>query len=359
MYNISTKAISKRGWFTLLALIATICVSAQNVKGVVVDETDMPMIGATVMVKGSQTGTTTDFDGNFTIQAQKGSTLVFSYIGYKNQEVKIAQTDKKLNIKMEPDNAVLDEVIVVGYGSMKKSDLTGSVASVAAKDIEEFKSSSVMAALGGQVAGVQITQTDGTPGAGFDIKIRGVGTLNGDATPLYIVDGFQVDNIDYLANSDIESIQILKDASSSAIYGARAANGVVMVTTKSGKVGRPVVSYNGSATYRKITKQLDLLNAYEFVKLQGELDTKFIPGYYRNEINPETGEYYKYRTLDDYIGVESVDWQGETFSPTWSQDHNISVTGGNDDTKYSASFSHYKENGIFRNSGFTLISATL
>lgn len=153
-----------------------------------------------------------------------------------------------------------------------------------------------MAALGGQVAGVQITQTDGTPGAGFDIKIRGVGTLNGDATPLYIVDGFQVDNIDYLANSDIESIQILKDASSSAIYGARAANGVVMVTTKSGKVGRPVVSYNGSATYRKITKQLDLLNAYEFVKLQGELDTKFIPGYYRNEINPETGEYYKYRT---------------------------------------------------------------
>ena len=353
MYNISTKAISKRGWFTLLALIATICVSAQNVKGVVVDETDMPMIGATVMVKGSQTGTTTDFDGNFTIQAQKGSTLVFSYIGYKNQEVKIAQTDKKLNIKMEPDNAVLDEVIVVGYGSMKKSDLTGSVASVAAKDIEEFKSSSVMAALGGQVAGVQITQTDGTPGAGFDIKIRGVGTLNGDATPLYIVDGFQVDNIDYLANSDIESIQILKDASSSAIYGARAANGVVMVTTKSGKVGRPVVSYNGSATYRKITKQLDLLNAYEFVKLQGELDTKFIPGYYRNEINPETGEYYKYRTLDDYIGVESVDWQGETFSPTWSQDHNISVTGGNDGTKYSASFSHYKENGIFRNSGFT------
>ena len=353
MYNIYTKAISKRGWFTLLALIATICVSAQNVKGVVVDETDMPMIGATVMVKGSQTGTTTDFDGNFTIQAQKGSTLVFSYIGYKNQEVKIAQTDKKLNIKMEPDNAVLDEVIVVGYGSMKKSDLTGSVASVAAKDIEEFKSSSVMAALGGQVAGVQITQTDGTPGAGFDIKIRGVGTLNGDATPLYIVDGFQVDNIDYLANSDIESIQILKDASSSAIYGARAANGVVMVTTKSGKVGRPVVSYNGSATYRKITKQLDLLNAYEFVKLQGELDTKFIPGYYRNEINPETGEYYKYRTLDDYIGVESVDWQGETFSPTWSQDHNISVTGGNDGTKYSASFSHYKENGIFRNSGFT------
>lgn len=136
---------------------------------------------------------------------------------------------------------MLEEVVVVGYGSMKKNDLTGSVASVASKDIEGFKSSSVMEALGGQVAGVQITQTDGTPGAGFDIKIRGVGTLNGDASPLYIVDGFQVDNIDYLSNSDIESIQILKDASSSAIYGARAANGVVLVTTKSGNPASPLL----------------------------------------------------------------------------------------------------------------------
>lgn len=353
MHNIFQKTMGKRGWLTLLTLLVTICVSAQNIKGVVVDETNMPMIGTTVMVKGSQTGATTDLDGNFSIKANKGAVLIFSYIGYKNQEVKITQTTQPLNIKMQPDNAMLDEVIVVGYGSMKKSDLTGSVSSVSSKDIEEFKSSSVMAALSGQVAGVQITQTDGTPGASFDIKIRGVGTLNGDASPLYIVDGFQVDNIDYLANSDIESIQILKDASSSAIYGARAANGVVMVTTKSGKAGRPVVSYNGSASYRKITKQLDVLSAYDFVKLQGELDTKFIPGYYRSEIDPATGENYKYRTLEDYRGVESVDWQAETFNPTWSQDHTVSVTGGNDGTQYSASITHYRENGIFKNSGFT------
>lgn len=166
--------------------------------------------------------------------------MVISYIGYQTQEVK-AQSGKVLSIKLLPDNAMLEEVVVVGYGSMKKNDLTGSVASVASKDIEGFKSSSVMEALGGQVAGVQITQTDGTPGAGFDIKIRGVGTLNGDASPLYIVDGFQVDNIDYLSNSDIESIQILKDASSSAIYGARAANGVVLVTTKSGNPASPLL----------------------------------------------------------------------------------------------------------------------
>lgn len=138
---------------------------------------------------------------------------------------------------MVPDNAMLDEVVVVGYGSMKRSDLTGSVSSVSAKNVEGFKTGSVMEALGGQVAGVQITQTDGTPGSGFDIKVRGIGTMTGDASPLYIVDGFQVDDINYLANSDIESIEVLKDASSAAIYGARAANGVVMVTTKSGKTG--------------------------------------------------------------------------------------------------------------------------
>lgn len=136
---------------------------------------------------------------------------------------------------MIPDNQALDEVVVVGYGSMKRSDLTGSVASVAAKDVVGFQSSSVIGALGGQIAGVQITQSDGGPGSGFNINIRGVGTMTGDASPLFIVDGFEVDNIDNIANSDIESMEFLKDASSSAIYGARAANGVVMITTKSGK----------------------------------------------------------------------------------------------------------------------------
>lgn len=155
---------------------------------------------------------------------------------------------------MIPDNQALDEVVVVGYGSMKRSDLTGSVASVAAKDVVGFQSSSVIGALGGQIAGVQITQSDGGPGSGFNINIRGVGTMTGDASPLFIVDGFEVDNIDNIANSDIESMEFLKDASSSAIYGARAANGVVMITTKSGKSGRPTVIYNGSASYRKITK---------------------------------------------------------------------------------------------------------
>ncbi|SDB79553.1 TonB-linked outer membrane protein, SusC/RagA family [Bacteroides ovatus] len=346
------KSISVRGWFTLLTLILTINLYAQNttLKGVIVDETDTPLIGATVQVKGTSTGSITDFDGNYTIKANKGAVITFSYIGYKTQEIKFTG-QPTVNIKMVPDNQTLDEVVVVGYGTMKRSDLTGSVASIAAKDVEGFKTSSVAGALGGQIAGVQITSTDGTPGAGFSINIRGVGTLTGDSSPLYIVDGFEVDDIDYLSNSDIESIEILKDASSSAIYGARAANGVVLISTKSGKIGKPIINYNGSASYRKISKKLDVLSPYEFVKLQGEVNSKYSDSYFKTG-NDDNGNPYRYQSLDDYIGVSGVNWQDETFNPTWSQDHSLSIMGGTEDTKYNASFSRYIENGIFKNSGF-------
>ena len=353
MYNKITSIIkSKRGFTALFALLISITISAQNsVKGVVIDEIGEPMIGATIKVKGTTRGAVTDFNGAFSIAASKGETLQISFIGYQTQEIKI-QAQNSLSIKLAPDNAMLDEVVVVGYGSMRRADLTGSVSSVSSKNVEGFKSGSVMEALGGQIAGVQITQTDGTPGSGFDIKVRGIGTVTGDASPLFIVDGFQVDNINHLSNSDIESIEVLKDASSSAIYGARAANGVVMVTTKSGKAGRPSVTYNASATYRKISKTLDMLSPYEFVKLQMELNpTKYEKTYYKDG-NDDDGIPYRYQSLDDYIGVNGINWQDETFKPTWSQDHNIGISGGNADTKYTVSFSRYDEKGIFNNSGF-------
>lgn len=356
-YIYSIKSIGKRGWFTLLALILVIGLYAQevSVKGVVLDETDTPLIGATVQVKGTSTGAITDIDGNFTLKTKKGNTLAISYIGYKTQEIKYTG-QSSINIKMIPDNQSLEEVVVVGYGAMKRSDLTGSVSSVSMKDIEGFQSSSIAGALGGQVAGVQITSTDGTPGAGFSINIRGVGTLTGDSSPLYIVDGFEVESIDHIANSDIESMEILKDASSSAIYGARAANGVVLISTKSGKVGRPIVSYNGSASYRNISKKLDVLSPYEFVKLQGEVNEQYLGTYYKEGMDEE-GNPYRYQSLNDYIGDKGVNWQDQTFNSTWSQDHNLSVTGGNNDTKYTASFSRYIENGIFKNSGFDKTTA--
>ena len=356
-YIYSIKSIGKRGWFTLLALILVIGLYAQeaSVKGVVLDETDTPLIGATIQVKGTSTGAITDIDGNFTLKTKKGNTLAISYIGYKTQEIKYTG-QSSINIKMVPDNQSLEEVVVVGYGAMKRSDLTGSVSSVSMKDIEGFQSSSIAGALGGQVAGVQITSTDGTPGAGFSINIRGVGTLTGVSSPLYIVDGFEVESIDHIANSDIESMEILKDASSSAIYGARAANGVVLISTKSGKVGRPIVSYNGSASYRNISKKLDVLSPYEFVKLQGEVNEQYLGTYYKEGMDEE-GNPYRYQSLNDYIGDKGVDWQDQTFNSTWSQDHNFSVTGGNNDTKYTASFSRYIENGIFKNSGFDKTTA--
>lgn len=357
MYKPTYHTLSKRGYITLLALLVSIITFAQGVtvKGTILDENKEPLIGATVQVKGETTGAAADLDGNFTLKAKKNATLVISYIGYLTQEVRL-QGKTQVTIQLTPDSKTLDEVVVVGYGTMKKSDLTGSVASVAAKDIEGYQTSSVAGALGGQIAGVQITSTDGTPGAGFNISIRGVGTLTGDASPLYIVDGFEVSDIDYLSNSDIESIEVLKDASSSAIYGARAANGVVLITTKSAKVGKTTVTYNGSATYRKISKTLDLLSPYEFARLQGDIDPKYKDTYYKEGEETE-GVPYKYQTLDDYIGVAGVDWQGETFNPTWSQDHNVTIMGGTDNTKYNGSLSRYVENGIFKNSGFDKTTA--
>ncbi|MBQ8500860.1 MAG: TonB-dependent receptor [Bacteroides sp.] len=359
-YKTLTNRLSRRGYLTLLALLVMFTAWAQEVtvNGVVVDEMNEPLIGATIQVKNTAKGVVTDFDGKFSISVQNNATLVISYIGYQAQEIKI-KGQKSFNIKMEPDNAMLDEVVVVGYGSMKKSDLTGSVSSVSSKSIEGFKTASVMEALGGQIAGVQITQSDGTPGSVFDIKIRGVGTVNGDASPLYIVDGFEVGDIDYLANSDIESIEVLKDASASAIYGARAANGVVLVTTKSGKEGKPVITYNGSASYRNISKQLDLLNPYEFVRLQTELNaTKYENTYYQ-EGEDADGNPYIHQTLDDYLTDGGLDWQKEAFNSTWSQNHDVSMSGGTKETKYAISFSHFDENGIFTNSGYKKNSGKL
>ena len=212
--RIINKNINLRGALFSLILLFSMAVSAQKtVTGVVYDETDQPLIGATVLVPGTTDGTVTDIDGNFSITVKKGNVVRISYIGYKQQDVQIKDDGKKLIVKLAPDAQMLDDVVVVGYGSVRRSDLTGSVSSVSSEAIEGYKSSTVLEALAGQVSGVQITSTDGTPGAGFDVKIRGVGTLTGDSSPLYIVDGFQVDNIDYLSDTDIESVDFLKDAS--------------------------------------------------------------------------------------------------------------------------------------------------
>lgn len=343
----------------LLMIAVSLSAAAQRkVTGTVIDETGEPLIGATVMVVGDKTGVVTDVNGQFVLPAVKSNKIKISYVGYRTMDVDI-KGKSDVQVSLIPNENVLDEVVVIGYGTQKRSDLTGSIASVSAKDVEGYKSSTVVEALSGKVAGVQIAATDGTPGAGFDIKIRGVGSVNGDTSPLFIVDGFQVDNIDYLANSDIESVEMLKDASASAIYGSRAANGVVLVTTKSGKVGRPVVSYNGSVSTRRISKTLDLLTPYQFAMLQVEAWPDRFSSTYWNEGNDAEGNPYRFQTAEDLLSDPGVDWQSETFRPTWSTDHNLSIAGGNERTKYTFSVSDFIENGIFRNSAFNKITAKM
>ena len=302
MQTIIKRAFGLRGVFTLLALMLTLSVSAQNkITGRVVDETDQPAIGANVVIAGTTQGVSTDVDGRYAISAKKGQVLVFSYLGYKNQEVPVnAQT--QIDVKLEAETNVMDEVVVVGYGSMKRSDLTGAVASVSSKDVEGFKSGSVLDAIGGQIAGVQITSADGTPGAGFDIKIRGVGTVNGEATPLYIVDGFQVDNIDYLSNSDIESLEVLKDASSAAIYGSRAANGVIYVTTKKGNFNEDVtVTLRTQYSMSSATKpRVTAMNTEQLIDYTSRVYTIL------NEMDPNDPNQLKF-VRDYYVKANRID----------------------------------------------------
>ena len=335
---------------------------AQNkpftLSGLVSDENGEPLPGASVVIEGTRTGEVTDVDGKYSMTVRNGQSLVFSFVGYKSETI-IVRGDKTLNVSLNPDTRFLDEAVVIGYGTMKRSDLTGSVSSVSAKALENFKTASVLDALGGMVAGVNIVSSDGTPGGGFNVKIRGVGTVTGDTSPLYIVDGFEVSDISYLANQDIKSIEVLKDASASAIYGSRAANGVVLVTTKSGHVGRPEISYNGSRSYRVLSKHLDVLSPYEFVAYQMEINPTKYTGVYYKTGNDALGNPYRYQTLDDYIGAKGVDWQSEAFRPTWSGTHDFSIRGGNRESQYFASYSHFDEDGLFSNSSYAKNSARL
>ena len=258
----------KRIYILLVSILLPLSAYAQNIiTGVVTDESGEGMIGVGVVEKGTSNGVETDAQGRYSITAKPNSILVFTYISYISREIAVAGK-KEIDVTLLPDNKILDEAVVIGYGTVKRSDLTGSVSSVSEKSLRNYKSSTVMEALGGQIAGVNITASDGTPGAGFDVKIRGVGTVNGSYAPLFIVDGFEVDNIDYLANQDIKSVEVLKDASASAIFGARAANGVILVTTKEGREGKAQITYNGSGSFRKLSKRLDVLSPKDFVDLQ-------------------------------------------------------------------------------------------
>ena len=322
--------------FALLIIVGNI--SAQTVKVNVTDATGETVIGATVMEKGTSNGAITDFDGNATVKLSgKNNHLVISYVGMKTKTIDV-KGKKEIKVVMEDDNTTLNDVVVIGYGTVKKKDLTGSVSSISEKQIANIPVSNVSEAMTGKMAGVNITTTEGSPDADVKIRVRGGGSLSQDNSPLYIVDGFPVSSISDIAPSEIQSIDVLKDASSTAIYGARGANGVIIITTKEGKEGKTQVSFNGLLGWKKVTKTVKTLSPYEFAQYQYELGST---------------DYGNYNDLDIWKSVEGSDYQDEIFGRTGLQkQYNASVNGGSKDLKFNIGFSHTDEESIMLGSGY-------
>lgn len=336
---------------TLLVALISLSVSAQNVtvKGTVKDKTGETVIGASVVEKGNTSnGTITDIDGNYTISVPANATIVFSYVGMTTQEASV-KGKTQIDIVMEDDAQALEEVVVIGYGAVKRKDLTGSVATVSSNVLAAVPVASATEALTGKMAGVQITTTEGSPDAEMKIRVRGGGSITGDNTPLFIVDGFPVESISDIPASDIEDITVLKDASSTAIYGSRGANGVILVTTKSGKEGKINVSYNAYYSWKKIAKTLDVLDPYDYAKWQYE------QALLRGNSYVEDYESYfgSYEDLDMYKNIPYNDWQDLTFGRTGNTfNHNLSITGGSEKIKYAFSYSHMNDKAIMEGSDY-------
>lgn len=334
----------------LLLLFSFLSMMAQEraIRGVVKDTSGEPIIGANVMVKGTNIGSATDINGNYTLTVPSSSnTLFISYIGMKDAEVHIK--GDVVDIILEEDISSLDEVVVIGYGTMKKRDLTGSVSSIGAEAISAVPVATVTEALTGKLAGVQITMTEGSPDAEMKIRVRGGGSITQSNEPLFIVDGFPVESISDIPSSDIESIDVLKDASSTAIYGSRGANGVVIVTTKSGKAGKLSVSYNAFYSFKKIAKTLDVLSPHDYARWQYELAA--LKG--SNEMDNYTKFLGNYQDMDLYNDVPANDWQNLTFGRTGKTfNQSVSITGGSEKMRYSFNYSHIDDKAIMQKSNF-------
>ena len=335
----------------ILGLFAAVAVNAQEIRGVVSDVNGEPLIGVSVFVDGTTTGTATGVDGDYVINipSAKGKTLVFSMIGLSEKRVVIG-TSTTINVTLEEDSNFLDETVVIGYASVKRRDLMGSVTSVGNEALTQVPVASVGEALAGKMAGVQVTTTEGDPDAEIKIRVRGGGSITQDASPLYIVDGFPVASISDIPASDIQSIDVLKDAFSTAIYGSRGANGVVLVTTKSGASGKISVSYNAYWGQKKMANAdaiqtgspYDFVrNQYELSVLRDELEDNYIP------------TFGVFEDMDLYKNVEKNDWVQKVFGNVGSTfSHNLSVSGGSDKVKWTASYAHVGDDAIMLGSDF-------
>jgi len=320
----------------VLLLIAGSVHAQQTVKVNVKDSSGEAVIGASIIEKGTKNGGITDFDGNFTLKST-GKPVTISYVGMKTKTVDV-KGKTSINVVLEDDNTTLNDVVVIGYGTVRKKDLTGSVSSLSSKQVENIPVSNISEAMTGKMAGVNITTTEGSPDADVKIRVRGGGSLSQDNSPLYIVDGFPVSSIGDIAPSEIQSIDVLKDASSTAIYGARGANGVIIITTKSGSEGKTQVSFNASHGWKQITKEVKVMSPYNYALYQYELGST---------------DYGNYNDLDIWRSVEGSNWQDEVFGRTGHQtQYNANVSGGSKDFKFNVGFNHNDEKSIMMGSGY-------
>lgn len=348
--------INQKIFFSLTLILFSISIRSQKIiTGTIISQEDkLPLLGVTIFVKNSSIATTTDFDGQYSIEVKdERSILVFSYLGYKKKEVLVLDKDK-IDITLVPEINNLDEIVVIGYGSVKKADLTGSITTIKTKKLKNINSPTVETLLQGTAAGVKVTSSDGTPGAGMNIRIRGSASVNASSEPLYVIDGFPIvvddteiapsgggigASLSPLASinpSDIESIEILKDASSTAIYGARGANGVVLITTKSGKAGKPIVSYDMFTGVSTVSNTLDMMNQEEYLFMLRDVVSGDV------YFNPNTGDFY------DYLKEPSafIDWQDKIFRTAYTQNHNVNVNGGSAVSKFNLSVGHFENEGV-------------
>lgn len=338
---------------TLLLVLAPPEIMAQGltIKGQVLDSNNEPIIGASIVEKGNTSnGTITDFDGNFSFKISgKGKTIVITYIGYQTQELTVT-SGKALKVIMKEDAQAMDEVVVIGYTSKARKDLTGSVGSVSGVKIAAIPVSSAAVALQGKIAGVQVTTVDGAPGADINIRVRGGTSVTQSNEPLYIVDGFQVDNINDIPPTDIASIDVLKDASITAIYGAKGGNGVVVVTTKSAKAGKIQVSLNAHLSTSQLAKKLDLMNAAEFVRYQYEWSA--CNGSRSSNAKFFRANFGNPQDLDMYNTLPTHDWQDEVMGENpINYSTNVSIGGGTEKMRFNASLTQSEDKGIIMGSG--------
>lgn len=343
-------------------LLSMFCVLAfaqgKQITGVIKDATGEPMIGVNVLVKGTTNGTITDFDGKFAISDVKNSdVLTITYVGYVQQSIPVGN-QTSFNIILKEDTETLDEVVVIGYGTVKKRDLTGSVASVSNETLTANPVSDVSQALQGKLAGVSVTSQDGRPGAEVSIRVRGGGSITQSNDPLFIVDGFPVSSISDIPADQIETIDVLKDASSTAIYGARGANGVILVTTKGAKTDKLSVTYNGYVQTKAAAKTLTPMSAQDYVKYQWA---------YADALSGNGDGVAKYFGLGaaygnhfaDYANVDVHDWTDDMLRNAIAHTHNLSISGGSEKTKFVLNVNYLNDEGIKINSGYNRFNTSL